>query len=162
MDLRNIPPAAKGAAAATAVWLTIAITVVAGFEGFSGKPYRDSVGVETICYGATGDDGVDFSKVYTKAECEKMLGTDLLKYDAMLQSCVKVPLPPHREAAFVSAIYNFGRGAFCRSAIVRNINAGRVKAACDALLQYNHAGGRVLSGLTRRRQVERALCLRND
>ncbi len=146
----------------TAAWLTIAVTLVAGFEGYSGHVYRDPVGVKTICYGQTADDGANFSKVYTKAECEQMLGTDLTKYDTMVHSCIKVALPPHREAALVSFVYNVGQHALCSGAVARNINNGNIQAGCKAMLGYNHAGGRTLAGLTRRRQVEEQLCLRND
>lgn len=142
-------------------WLAIAITFVAGFEGYYGHVYRDAVGVKTICYGQTAADGADFSKVYTKAECEKMLGTDLQRYDRMVQSCTHVTLPPHREAAVVSFTYNLGQGAYCHG-IAPYLNRGDVRGACDRMLAYNHAGGRVLAGLTRRREAERALCMRND
>lgn len=143
-------------------WLAIAITVVAGFEGYYGHVYRDAVGVKTICYGQTAADGADFSKVYTKAECEQMLGKDLQRYDAMVHSCIKVALPPHREAALVSFVYNLGQGALCHGAVARDLNAGNVAGGCNAMLAYDHAGGRRLAGLTRRRQAERAMCLRSD
>jgi lysozyme len=149
-------------AARTAAWVLIAVPLVAGFEGFSGKVYRDSVNVKTICYGQTAADGADFSKVYTKTECEQMLGTDLAKYDKMVHSCIHVTLPPHREAALVSFSYNLGKGALCRGVVARDLNAGNVANGCRAILLYDHAGGRVLAGLTRRRQAEYQLCLRND
>lgn len=158
--LRNHRIVIGGAAAGA--WLAIAIAFVAPFEGYSGHVYRDEVGVKTICYGQTADDGADFSKVYTEAECRDMLGKDLQKYDQMVHSCIHVPLPPHREAALVSFVYNLGQGALCRGAVARNINAGNITAGCNAMLAYNHAGGRVLAGLTRRREAERAMCLRED
>ena len=145
-----------------AAWLTIATVLVAGFEGYSGTVYRDAVGVKTICYGQTAADGADFSKVYTKAECEQMLGTDLQKYDAMVHSCIKVALPPHREAALVSFAYNLGQRALCSGEVARGINAGNVAAGCGAMRSYDHSLGKVVKGLTRRRQSEYELCLRND
>ena len=104
----QVHPAVKVAgAAATAgavTWLAIATPFVGGFEGYSGKPYRDSVGVLTICYGATAADHVDFSKTYTKAECEQMLGTDLQKYEAQIRPCIPkidaVALEVIRELAY--------------------------------------------------------------
>jgi lysozyme len=152
---------------AVAAWLAIAIAFVGGFEGLSLKPYRDSVGVLTVCYGATAADHVDLTKTYTKPECDAMFGADLPKYDAMLQNKCLTPavygaLPPHRHAALVSFVYNLGSGALCNSAVGRDLNAGNVSAACNAMLAYDHAGGRVLAGLTRRRQAERQLCLRDD
>jgi lysozyme len=150
------------AAGSIAAALAIAIPFVAAFEGYYPRVYRDPVGVKTICYGQTAADGANFSKVYTKAECEAMLGKDLARYDAMVRKCIPKVQPPHREAALISFVYNLGQGALCHSAVARHINAGNITAGCNAMLAYNHAGGRVLSGLTRRRQAERALCLRGD
>lgn len=155
------PTAATATAAAVAAALVIAIPFVADFEGYSARVYRDSVGVRTICYGQTASDGADFSKVYTKQECLDMLGKDLKRYDDMVRKCVPQVQPPHREAALVSFVYNLGPGALC-GPVGRNINAGNITAGCNAILAYNHAGGQVLAGLTRRRQAERALCLRAD
>jgi lysozyme len=50
----------------------------------------------------------------------------------------------------------------CRGNVARYLNAGNVRAGCNAILAYDHAGGRVLPGLTRRRAAEKALCLRSD
>lgn len=140
--------------------LAIAIPFVADFEGYFPKAYRDPVGVLTICYGQTAADGADFSKTYTKAECEKMLGQDLQKYDADLKRLLKpevyAALPIYRHAALISFDYNLGAGNTAR--IAPYFNSGRWEAGCNAMLGFNHAGGRVLPGLTRRRQAERALC----
>ena len=147
-------------------WVAIAITIVSAFEGFSGKKYYDSVGVATICYGATAADHVDLTKVYTKAQCQTMLGTDLPKYDAPLKKCLKPAvynaLPPHRHAALVSLAYNVGDAAVCRSSVVRDLNLGRVSQACNDFLKFDRGGGRVILGLQRRRIAERKLCLEND
>lgn len=154
---------AAGAVAGGLAWVAIAVGFVAPQEGYSGKPYRDSVGVLTICYGATAADHVDFSKTYTKAECEQMLGKDLQKYEAQIRPCIpKIDtFPPHRLAALVSFAYNLGPHSLC-GPVGRNLNVGNIAAGCNAMRAYNHAGGRVLAGLTRRREAERALCLRND
>ena len=166
MDLRNIHPAAKGAAAATAVWLAIAVALVGPFEGLALKPYVDWIGrghPETWCYGKTAADGdpPPYSKVFTKAECNTDLGKDLVKYDAMVHKCVHVTLPPHREAALVSFIYNLGQGALC-GRIARELNNGNITAGCRGILAYDHASGRRVAGLTRRRLAEYHMCLRND
>ena len=41
----------------------------------------------------------------------------------------------------------------------RRAMAGDLPGACDALLMWNKAGGKVVKGLTKRREAERALCL---
>lgn len=143
--------------------LAASISLVSAWEGYYGHVYKDSVGVSTICYGATAADGVDLTRIYTKAECQRMLGRDLPKYDAQIQHCISdkvyTALPPNRHAALVSITYNIGGGAFCKSSIVKDLNAGRVQQACDDFLKYNRAGGRVLQGLVNRRRAERKLCL---
>jgi lysozyme len=154
-------PVTKGVA-----WLVVAVTVVSGFEGFVPKAKKDIVGVPTVCYGATAADHVDLSKVYTKQECQQMLGQDLLKYDAQIQKCITpkvyAALPPNRHAALVSLDYNVGPGAFCKSSVVRQLNAGNVTAACNDFLLYDRAGGKVVQGLVNRRKAEQKLCLSNS
>ena len=160
--MRRIHPVTRGA-----LWLTLALTLVAGLEGLRTKPYVDRVGTgqpETWCYGETKADDTPppYSKVFTKAECLALLGASLPKYDAAVRSCVHVPLPPHREAALVSFTYNLGPGAFCHSNVARRLNAGDVSGGCAAMLAYDHARGRRLPGLTRRRHTEYRFCMRND
>ena len=152
--------------AAKYAWVAVAVSMIAPFEGFYGHKYRDSVGVLTICYGATAADGVDFSKTYTKGQCLDMLARDIPKYDAPLKRCIKPEvynaLPVHRHAALVSLAYNIGSGGVCKSSVVRDLNAGRVQQACNDFLKFDRAGGRVLQGLVNRRRAERVSCLRTD
>jgi lysozyme len=166
--LRSLSPrqrAAHGGAGIGAV-LALAATIIAPLEGLSTRPYFDSAHVKTICYGATAADHVDFSKTYTPADCKKMLTDDLPKYDAQLAHCltpaVYKALPLHRHAALISTVYNIGGGAFCKSSMARDLNAGRVSQACNDLMAYDHAGGRELLGLKRRRAAEKQLCLMGD
>jgi GH24 family phage-related lysozyme (muramidase) len=139
--------------------------LIAPFEGLVTHPYRDSVGVKTVCYGETAADHV-VMRNYTPAECKQLLEQSVPRYDVPLQKCIRKEvydaLPAHRHAALVSLAYNVGPAAVCRSSVVRDLNAGRVTAACNDFLRFNRAGGRVLSGLTRRREAERKECLRND
>lgn len=147
-------------------WLAVALTMIAPFEGFYSHKYRDVVGVETICYGATAADGIDLNRTYTKQECLQILAKDLPKYDAPLKRCLTpaayAALPPHRHAALVSLAYNVGDGAVCKSSVVRDLNAGRITQACDDFLKFDRAGGRVIQGLVNRRRQERTACLRSD
>lgn len=149
-----------------ATWVGVGIACVGTYEGYSGRVYRDSVGVLTICYGQTAAVGADFSKTYTKAQCQDMLGKDLPKYDAPLKRCLKPEvynaLPAHRHAALVSLSYNIGGVAVCRSSVVRALNADRVREACDDFMRFDRAGGRVLQGLVNRRRSERQLCLQEN
>lgn len=154
---------AIAAPSATGAWLAIALTMVAGFEGLYTHAYKDPVGVVTICYGVTNADRkVKMGDTATVAECKGMLAADLPKYKAMMEKCIHVAMPPHRTAAMVSFTYNVGQGNLCKSSVARYMNAGEVTKACDALLAWNKAGGRVLKGLDNRRRAERVECKRSD
>lgn len=132
---------------------------VAGFEGVREHAYRDvsPARVWTVCAGETA--GVRAGDHYTRAECIDMLEKRLEGFSAGVRGCLKEEQPQARMIALTSLAYNIGTGAFCSSSVARLINAGETRAACDAILKWNRAGGIVFPGLTRRRQAERALCL---
>jgi hypothetical protein len=52
-----------------------------------------------------------------------------------------------------------GSAGFCGSSAARRLNAGDYRGACDGLLSWNRAQGRVVKGLVNRRNAERNLCL---
>ena len=134
------------------------------FEGLSKKladgritAYLDSVGVPTIGYGHTKN--VHLGLVITCQQAEEFLAQDLRVAESGVNHLVKVSLNDNQFAALVSFVFNLGTGAFSRSTLLRDLNAGNYSAAADQFLRWNRAGGRVLSGLTRRRQAERKLFL---
>lgn len=145
----------KGTTAAAAL-----IALVSGFEGLRQTAYPDP-GTHgkpwTICYGHTGD--VHPGDHMSVADCKSLLLSDLDKYAAGIEACVKVPMPDTRLIALVDFGYNLGVGGACKSTVVRLINAGQTKVGCDYLLNYNRAAGVVFPGLTRRRERERQFCL---
>jgi lysozyme len=168
----TVHPAVKvagaGVVGTAAAAIAIAAVFIEPFEGYASKPYVDRVGTGhpiTWCYGETKADAPvpPMGTLFTKAECTKELEHDLqTKYDPAVRKCIHVALPPHREAALISFVYNLGPGPLCNGPVGRYLNAGNVPAGCNAMLAYDHAAGKRLPGLTRRRQAERALCIRND
>lgn len=71
------------------------------------------------------------------------------------------PTSPAQFGALAAFAYNVGTGALKSSTLLRMHKAGNYEGAADQFLRWNKAGGRVLGGLTRRRQAERALYLRD-
>jgi hypothetical protein len=61
--------------------------------------------------------------------------------------------------ALVCFAYNVGLGALHGSTLLKKVNTGDFDGAADEFLKWNHAGGVVVPGLTRRRQAERSLFL---
>ena len=72
---------------------------------------------------------------------------------------MRVPLHQHEYDAFLSLAYNIGPGAFCGSTLVRLLNAGQYREACDQILRWDRFQGAPLRGLTLRRQAEHRQCL---
>lgn len=144
---------------------TLAATVafVGPWEGLRTEAYLDRIAsppVWTVCHGETR--GVGPGDSYTKAECDAMLERRLVEFRAGLDRCTRRPfedLPQGIQVALTSWAYNVGLGAACRSTLVRKLEAGDLRGACEELPRWNRAGGAVVRGLSNRRGAERALCL---
>ena len=145
------------ASAALAATLAIATPFVAGYEGRSLVAYVDPVGIPTICYGHTAD--VKLGQTKTAAECDALLAGELGRAIEAVNRLATVQMPDTRRAALASFVYNVGEGAFARSTMLRKLNAGDTRGACDELRKWVLAGGKKLGGLVRRREAERELCL---
>jgi lysozyme len=131
------------------------IDLVKSFEGFRAIAYKDCVGVWTVGYGTT--ENVDAGDEVTEQQAEAMLMEDLLSASQAIDELVDVPLTQAQYDALTSFIYNVGREAFRGSTLLRLINEGRFDAAAAQFQRWNKGGGRVLAGLTRRREAEREL-----
>jgi lysozyme len=130
------------------------------FEGLNLNAYNDGTGTLTIGYGHTtsaGDPKVTKSLKITQDQADQILSSDLGKVEAQINSLVTVPLNQNQFDALSS--FQFNTGALARSTVLKKLNSGDTNGAADALLLYNRAGGRVLSGLVRRRQAEREMFL---
>jgi lysozyme len=127
---------------------TEGLDLIRGFEGFRSEPYRDAVGVWTIGYGETAGIGPRVNR-------------DYLKPVLTLAKTVGLELKQNEADALASLAYNVGPGVFEKGRTmgdaIRSRNRDRI---ADAFLLYDHAGGRVLEGLTRRRRRERELFLK--
>ncbi|EKN3943135.1 lysozyme [Yersinia enterocolitica] len=141
--------------------MAIAIALVGGSDGLEGReymPYRDVVGVLTVCDGHTGKDIIP-SKRYSDAECDALLHQDLIPVFVAIDRIVNVPMSDFRKAALASFGYNVGITAMTNSTMVKKLNRGDTSGACDELRRWIKAGGKVWKGLVNRREVERELCL---
>ncbi|ENJ7288196.1 lysozyme [Enterobacter hormaechei] len=138
------------------------IALIKQFEGCKLTAYQDSVGVWTIGYGWTQPvDGKPIRAGMTikQETAERLLKTGLISYESDVSRLVKVGLTQGQFDALVSFTYNLGARSLSTSTLLRKLNAGDYAGAADEFLRWNKAGGKVLSGLTRRREAERALFL---
>ncbi|CZY50484.1 lysozyme [Enterobacter hormaechei] len=138
------------------------ISLIKEFEGCKLNAYQDSVGVWTIGYGWTQPvDGKPIRAGMTikQETAERLLKTGLVSYESDVSRLVKVGLTQGQFDALVSFTYNLGARSLSTSTLLRKLNAGDYAGAADEFLRWNKAGGKILNGLTRRREAERALFL---
>ncbi len=135
---------------------------IAQFEGFSAKPYTDAVGVWTIGYGTTMyPDGRKVASGDAPVSKEQGLNYLLHHVNALVSPYINKTFPSLSQPQFdslCSFAYNLGAGALERSSLRISILK---KIGCEEITEnfarWNKAGGKVLAGLTRRREAEAKL-----
>jgi lysozyme len=149
------------------------IQLIKSFEGCHNQPYRCPAGLWTIGYGhvlypdqarlktperASYALKSEHNRVWDADEIDALLAADLRKFEAgVLRLC---PAAVDRQLdALVSFSYNCGLGSLQSSTLRMKYNREDYEGAADEFLKWNKCGGKVLSGLTRRRAAERALFL---
>jgi len=133
------------------------VAVVAQWEGKRNDPYRDIVGIATVCYGETN---VPMRR-YSDDECKDMLAGSLAEYaEAVLRRNPELAGHDPQIIAASSLTYNIGITAYNRSTVARRFSAGDWRGACDAFLAFSYAGGKRVQGLVNRREAERRICMR--
>lgn len=143
--------------------LAIATAIAMPAEGLRQWAYRDPVGLPTICFGST--QGVKMGDFRTVPECKALLSKEMSDVISRLDTC-RPGLPINVLAAFSDAAYNIGEHIACdtnKSTAARYLAAGKYREACLQLPRWSRArvaGGSVeLPGLTKRREMERDVCL---
>lgn len=136
----------------------------AGFVGIlSREGYTDTAvipipgDVATVGFGST--QGVKLGDRTTPVKAAQRALSDVGKYEGAIKQCVTAPLNQREYDSYTSLAYNIGSGAFCGSTLVRKLNAGDYAGACREILRWNRSGGRVVNGLTVRRQAEYQQCM---
>jgi lysozyme len=136
------------------------IEKIKGYEGLSLTAYPDpGTGGRPWTIGHGHTLGVQKGDVITREQAEKFLHEDLAPVYLTIESNVKVPLTQGQFDALCSFIFNVGSGNFVKSTLLKKLNAGDTAGAAAEFVRWNRAGGKVLTGLTRRREAERELFL---
>lgn len=124
-------------------------------------------GIWTIGYGSTywpnGTPVRQGDKLADEAEAEHLFSITLDDFEMAVCSQLVWPIEQHRFDALVSLAYNIGAPAFRSSTISRMLQSHDVEPDHEAIasqfLRWNKQNGRVLAGLTRRREQERKMYL---
>jgi GH24 family phage-related lysozyme (muramidase) len=144
------------------------VDLIAKHEGFVGRLYNDPVGHCTVGFGHLvhlgNCDGraseAPFKNGLTRQEGEALLRKDIARFEANVNSMIKVPLTQNQFDALVSFTFNLGPGRLQEIAPV--LNAGKYTEIPALMMQYVNArrpdGTRVrLAALERRRREEAEL-----
>lgn len=131
---------------------TKGLEMIKHFEGLELNAYQCAAGVWTIGYGHTKD--VQQGMVISENTANEMLVEELNEYESYITSLVTVELNQNQFDAMVSWVYNLGVGNLKASTLLKVLNAGDYAGVPAQMMRWNKAGGKVLEGLTRRRQAE--------
>lgn len=128
-------------------------TLTKGFEQCRLTAYPDATGIMTIGWGHTGPE-VCAGLVWTQAQADLQLTIDEKNAVAAVNSLVQVILTQHEFDALVDLVFNIGGGNFQSSTLLTKLNTGDYAGAANEFDKWDHAAGRILAGLLKRRQEE--------
>ena len=143
------------------------------YEGVRLKPYicparLHTVGVGHVLYPDQGRLPLDQrdafplkaedNRVFSGAEVDGILGADLRRFEVGVAKLFPMVLAQGQFDALCSFAFNLGLGGVQRSTLRQKVLRGEVEAA-DEFLKFTRGGGKILPGLVKRRNDERALFL---
>lgn len=151
------------------------IQLIKSFEGCHNQPYKCPAALWTIGFGRVlypdqarlkTDERASYplrsehNRLWNADEIDTLLEADLLRFsDGVLRLCPAAVDNQCHLDAMVSFAFNVGLGNLQSSTLRMKYNRGDYAGAADEFLKWTKAGGKVLNGLVRRREAERALFL---
>ena len=143
-------------------------------EGVRFKPYRCparlfTIGVGHVLYPDQGRLPLDQrdafplapedNRAFSKAEVDGLLASDLQRFEVGVARLFPMVLTQNQNDALVSFAFNLGLGGLQRSTLRQKVLRGETQEAANEFLKFVRGGGKVLPGLVKRRNDERALFL---
>jgi lysozyme len=138
--------------------------LIKSFEGCKLKAYQCSAKKWTIGYGNTFfEDGtpVVAGNAISQQKAEDMFEIIANEFAAKVAKLVTSNVTDNQFGALVSFAYNCGVVNLQKSTLLKKVNANHNDPSIRSeFLKWNKAGGKVLAGLTRRREAESNLYFR--
>lgn len=133
--------------------------LICEFEGLSLKPYLCPANIPTIGYGNTfysnGSKVTMNDKQISKYIAFEMFKTIADDFAKKVSKLITYPLNQNQFNACVSFAYNVGMSNFKNSTLLKKVNFNASDLTIkNEFLKWNKANGKVLNGLTKRRQYE--------
>lgn len=127
-------------------------------EGLRLQAYQDCVGVWTIGYGHTGPDVKPYKKI-TVDEAEALLSADANHASDSVLQLTDGNVNQGQLDALTDFVFNLGSKKLASSTLLKLHKAGEYPEAAAEFGQWVYAGGKVASGLVKRRAAEARLYL---
>ena len=132
--------------------------LIKSFEGCKLKAYQCSAKKWTIGYGNTFfEDGtpVVAGNAISQQKAEDLFELISADFSAKVAKLVTSNVTPNQFGALTSFAYNCGVVNLQKSTLLKKVNANHNDPSIRSeFLKWNKAGGKVLAGLTRRREAE--------
>ena len=132
--------------------------LVKEFEGCKLTSYVCSAGHNTIGYGNTFyENGVKVKPgdKITQQRAEELLDVILIKFVQQTNELIKSNVNQNQRDALTDFAYNCGVGNLKSSTLLKLVNANPNDPEIRTqFMRWNKGGGKVLNGLTRRREAE--------
>ena len=132
--------------------------LIKSFEGCKLKAYQCSAKKWTIGYGNTFfEDGtpVVAGNAISQQKAEDLFELISNEFSAKVAKLVPSHISPNQFGSLVSFAYNCGVVNLQKSTLLKKVNANYNDPSIRSeFLKWNKAGGKVLAGLTRRREAE--------
>ena len=138
------------------------IELIKKFEGLSLKPYLCPARIPTIGYGNTfyedGNKVTMSDKLITAERATAMLKVVVSQFAVGVAKLITFKgVSQHQFDALVSFAYNVGLGNLKSSTLLKRVNKNEMELASMEFKKWDKAGGKVLAGLTKRREAEAML-----
>jgi lysozyme len=135
------------------------LRLLKSFEGFRSKPYLCSAGIPTIGYGNTYyENGVKVKLTDPPIDriwAEQLLRNVLVHYEREVDAVTTDLITQNQFDALTSFTYNVGITNFRKSTLLQLVNSNyRDPKIRTQFLRWDKAGGRVIEGLKKRREIE--------
>lgn len=135
------------------------LALIKDFEGLKLKPYQCSAGVWTTGVGTTvypdGKKVGPSDPAITEAQALEYLAHDLQFFCKQVDAYTTDAVSQHQYDGLVSFAYNCGVGNLKSSTLLKKVNANPNDPTIRAeFAKWNKAAGKVVAGLTRRREAE--------
>lgn len=147
MDTQTLKQYVKGLAVGSALLFGTSVMTNEGLPQQTPQgtyaPYKDPIGITTLCFGYVPKTNEKVKAEYTRKECDILLYKTIEEYSVVLKGLP--PQPLSTTVGFLDFAYNAGIGAANGSTLKKCLKAQDTSCAANAVLQWRYVSKKKLS-----------------